>query len=134
MAHTDKDDPWWVAAVWWEPWHVQCDSTSTGRNNWSARRRPLLACDLPSEPVVAPLNWPRFTSAVRTPRCRWIACWERDHYPGPRHEVISIYWHRPQRRIARTACRIAAGEYNADARVDTEPATDQSRHCLRWLW
>lgn len=131
MSRTDKDLPYWVAAEWWEPWHVRCRHDSilptAGR------------CRLPPVPVrrrPVPITW-----RARKVRCEWLPCDDvlpdgrpRRWYSQPPRLFIRHVWSGPQRRTVRDLGRRAAAEYRATGQVDTELPVRQARHGAHWVW
>lgn len=129
MSRTDKDQPWWVAAQWWEPQHYRCPNARRWREVRGDR-----ACDLPAEPVVGREAW------CRRLRCRWVPIWpaRRDGrvlvQSAPPRWFVNHIDTAPTRRRVRDDCRRAVQEYRATGEVDVIPPTDQHRHCATWLW
>lgn len=133
MAHTEKDQPHYVTAEWWQPCHVGC------RQVWPNRRwtvPPPHDCDLPPEP-------PGRYDRTGTPggHCRWEPDWlPRGHrlytspYSRPPRWFLRHVWWGPERVATRDYGRRAAAEYRATGTVDAEPRTYQHRHCGHWLW
>ena len=123
MSDTDKDQPYWVTAVWYEAQHTCGEHTITG---WQRRTEP---CNLPAEPV----RHRRDASAWRTKSCVWVACWERHRwFRSPSKDAVRVYWNGPQRRAVRDDSRTAIAEYRATGEVDVIHETRQARHGVTW--
>ena len=123
MSRTDKTDPWWVVAEWWEPCHDQCPEAG----------RRVRECDLPAEPVVRhPGRRYRFGRG-----CEWVPAWPdriRDVRTGPPAWFVDHVWTSRTRARVRDDCRRAVKEYRATGEVDVVPPVDQHRHGAAWLW
>ena len=125
MSRTDKDEPWWVRAQWWEPAHYRCPhATRAGRRE----------CDLPPAPNLRQYHRRKLVSVGRR---SWEPSDDLVYFllrPPPPKSFRDDVWTRPQRRAVRDACRAAAKEYRGDREVDTEPPTDQHRHNAQYLY
>jgi hypothetical protein len=121
MSHTDKTDPYWVHAEWWEPCHYRCPHTAS----------PRYECDLPDEPIRDPVYSVRF----RVNACHWTPVWDRRAYGSYVPQWFNrVYFTRPERRRVRDQLTLARAEHRATGEVDVIPEARQHRHQGRWLY
>lgn len=137
MSRTDKDQPLWVRAEWFEPrhrcgWHLRYQlDRETGefsRQGWEFDE-----CDLLGGPVreVNHTTWWR----DKPMRCRWMPVWDRRR-PGrgaPRW-FVRLQFTGPGRAHVRADCRRATAEHRGCGEVEVIPPTTQHRHSARWDW
>lgn len=125
MSRTVKDQPLWVRAEWWKPWHY-CDVHRSQR--WGA-----VECDLPPEPVVRrTLFW-----LWEPTTCFWMPDDSRLrnlNTPTPPKGFRDHVWTNKQRRLVRDQLRRAAQDWNGSGDTDVEPSVAQHRHCAGWLY
>jgi hypothetical protein len=121
MSHTDKDDPWWVRAKWWEPRHY-CQEYGIGY------RRGSYHCDLPQEPIVS-INCKPWRSRTR---CAWYPDFPDTQvkYRQHKRESRRLFFHGPLRMKERLATReVVKGN------IDVEFPDGRGRHSVLWdLW
>lgn len=130
MSRTDKTNPHWVNAEWWEPDHNSCQH-ATWRRGWRD-------CDLPDNPV----RLARFGRTMwhsKTQTCEWSPMWTGRW--GSLHGMngvppwyVRMAYTAPERRNVRDQLAKARAEYRATSEVDVIPATTQHRHQARWVW
>lgn len=138
MSRTDKDRPYWLRSIWWEPDHYRC------QYSWYARWRGTCGieydCDLPDRPVFERPIVSRWRNRDRTltgPRCVWVPC--HDYYYGYQPGGVPTWYVRleytgPARRRVRDELTRARQEYRATGEIDTIVSTTQHRHMARWTW
>lgn len=115
MSRTDKDDPIWVRADYFQP-----------RHHYWCGRSPRYACDLPAAPL---RRHPHTTAVFR--HCGWMPV--RDWRTRP---LLPAYtgWQDPQRRVVVNQCRRAVQQYNGSGEVDVVPVEPTKRRAMWDAW
>lgn len=134
MSRTNKDEPLFVRATWWEPDHWACPY-AVPRNPFMRYRR---YCDLPAEPDPSGYDRTGRWRTRSTWRCRWepAVTDERDHWPPrsvPKWYVDHVT-HNPNRRRERDYGRRAIAEHRATGEVDADLPGFQHHHSGAWYW
>lgn len=135
MSRTDKDTPWWVRAVWYEPDHDRTCVLFISANyqhRWGPERNP---CDLPSEPVVGDgLGLTRRTSkgCHRKTRCTWSPEYpHRDRFKYTRRPDRSFFladWWGPARTEERDILHDAKKRYHSEGDPGDREPRGHHRH------
>jgi hypothetical protein len=128
MSRTDKTDPHWVRAIWWEPEHWRCDKAP-----FFPTATP---CDLPPEPIVEGQYGARWRGRMHR-RCTWVPTYDGMTTGGGWSSppwFNRIEFTCPERRRVRDQLIRARQEYRATGEVDIEVEVAQHRHRGAWAW
>ncbi len=128
MSRTDKTDPFWIRATWWEPHHFRC-----ARAPWLRSDR---TCDLPAEPIVTSWygSWYR---ARYLKNCVWLPSSAELYADGMASGpswFSTLLFTRPERRRVRDQITLARQQHRATGEVDVIVETDQHRHRGNYDW
>lgn len=146
MSRTDKDNPWWVRAEYYEPnhycgWYRVRQYRDTDRpypwnpekffREWTGKYEWVYKgdCVLPENPTREhPRRWGRKSNP---PRCGWVAVWPHDYNMQMRGRSVKrdchTYYHGPQRMNERLAAReVIKGNH------EVEFPDGRTRHTVAW--
>lgn len=134
MSRTDKDAPFWVRAVFYEPLHDWYCPYRIARS-WQHSRRGSI-CTLPSTPVrSAPWRRKSGTRVPKVPECLWVPAdeWDRRYFTQPPRRIHRrLYFHVPNRQRMRNFVTRTRQLYNGSG--DIEDTIEPGRRPSKLDW
>jgi hypothetical protein len=135
MSRTTNTTPYWVRAVWFEPYHVCRQYHSRSWQKWNDD------CNLPAEPVRQhPQAVRQECRQYRYSRCYWTPIYDHanrwPHGPsaGPPKWFRQHHWDNMIRTLLRAQLGEARKQHRGSGDIDIIADTRQHRHGAGWDW